>query len=372
MNFEEGLAITLDRLGGEANSLGELLQRLRGHVPTVLIGDGEWRQLLELTQPFPATTAAFPLGMELPLHESRPRADLGVSVLGGTEPATFFEDMGRTADSDTTASGIARLLAESEAEDSLLRRIAGRKMMLEYGVDAAPGSSPQAPGIFLRPSERLITGDGQGLRDIGTVLDALVGAAGWTSNPGERRVAERVCSAQGPDTCIDSVGVYPSRERAIKLTVTGFRASRDVVTFLNRAGWPGPYSTVAAAASRLEANGGFVEMGVHLDIVSGRLAPTLRLNFLAKERRAQDPRYWLDRPGLWNVFIDGLRENRVAVPEKLAALANWVTGPTMLFGNSGPFLLLRGIHHFELPLDDAGFRQVKGYAFMVLVGVPDS
>ena len=372
MNFEEGLAITLDRLAGEANSLGELLQRLRGHVPTVLIGDREWQGLLERVHTFPAVTAAFPLGLQLPLHESRPRADLGVSVLGGIGPTTFFEDIGRSADSDVTSAGIARLIAESKPEDSPLRRIAGRKMMLEYGIDTPPGSPPQSPGIFLRPSERPIVCGSQGLRDVGVVLNALVAAAGWAPDGGERRVAERVCSAQGPDTSIDSVGVYPSRERAIKLTVTGFRASRDVVAFLDHAGWQGPTSAVEATASRLKDHGGFVEMGVHLDIVSDRLAPTLRLNFLAKERRAQDPRYWLDRPGLWNVFMDGLRKDCAAVPEKLAALADWTTGPTMLFGNSGPFFLLRGIHHFEFRLEEEGFRQIKCYAFMVLIGAPGS
>ena len=33
MNFEEGLGITLERLAGEADSLAELLERLRSVIP---------------------------------------------------------------------------------------------------------------------------------------------------------------------------------------------------------------------------------------------------------------------------------------------------------------------------------------------------
>ena len=373
MNFEETLAVTQERLATEAGSLVELLKRLRGHISTALIGDSEWERLLGCARELPATIVAFPFGFELPLHDNRPGADFGVSVVGGTGPASFFK---QRAGQETAkaSSGVAWLLSETDAENSALRQVVGRKMMLEYDVASAPDGSLPDPGIFLRPAERPIVGDGaEGrIRDVGVVLGATVSAAGWASDANEQRQAERVYRAQNADTRIESFGAFPSRERAIRLAVTGFRTSRDVTAFLDRAGWDGSHSAVAAAIAPFEERGCFVELGVHLDVLGDSLGPELGLSFLAKERRASDPHYWLDRPDLWTAFIDGLRETGLAVPEKLEALGEWFQKPTTLFGDTGVFVLLRGIHHFKLVLANGQVRQVKGYAFMVLIAAPQS
>ena len=42
--------------------------------------------------------------------------------------------------------------------------------------------------------------------------------------------------------------------------------------------------------------------------------------------------------------------------------------PEALFGKSGPFLLMRGIHHVKLVLAGGRFEQVKAYVFMLLLG----
>ncbi len=373
MNFEERLTITQKRLAAEADSLSVLLERLRGHISPALIGDDEWERLLGCARELPATIVAFPFGFELPLHDSRPDADFGVSVVGGTGPASFFK---QKAERETAkaSSGVAWLLAETDAEDSLLREIVGRKMMLEYDVASAPDGALPDPGIFLRPAGRPITGDGADgrIRDIGIVLDATVSAAGWTPDPGEQRQAECVYRAQTADTRIESFGAFPSRERAIRLAVTGFRTSQDVMAFLDRAGWAGSRSAVATAIAPFEERGSFVELGVHLDVHGDSLGSKLGLSFLAKERRASDPRYWLDSPDLWTAFKDGLRETGLAVPAKLAALEDWSRGLTTLFGDSGVFVLLRGIHHFKLVLENDRAEQAKGYAFMVLIAAPQS
>ena len=372
MNFEEGLAVTQDRLAGEADSFAALLERLRSMIPPVLIGNGAWDRLLERARPLPATMAAFPFGFELPLHQSEPGADLGVSLVGGTMPAAYFEKRGRPDDADSSNANIARLLHATESEASHLRQVVGRKMMLEYDVASAPPGARPAPGIFLRPAERPIIGDGQRLDDVWVVLDALVSAVAWSPDAAERRQIEQVYMAQKPDTRIDSLGAFPSRERAIRLAVTGFRNTPDVSSFLERAGWPGQRSTIAAALARFEDRGGFVSLGVHLDVSAGGLRPSLGLSFLAKQRISKDPRYWLDSPHQWTAFIDSLRAEGVAVPEKLNVLANWPQGPTTLFAKSGPFVLLRGIHHIKLALRGDGLRSVKGYAFMVLMAAPTS
>ncbi len=372
--FEEALAVTQERLAAEADSMGGLLEGLRNLIPPALIGEAEWEGLLGVARELPSTMAAFPFGFELPLNERRPRADLGVSLVGGTGAAAVFQQKARSGSTDSSAAGIALFLSETDSEESPLREVVGRKMMLEYDVGSALGGSRPDPGIFLRPAERPIVGDGAGqrIRDVDVVLDALVSAAGWTPDAAERRQVERVHLAQEGDTQIESIGVFPSRERAIRLAVTGFRNSRAVMAFLERVGWPGQSPVAAATLARLAERGGFVEMGVHLDVDAGGVGPTLGLSYLAKERRAKDPRHWLDRPDLWTAFIDGLREESLAVPEKLSALAKWAPGPTTLFGVLGPFVLLRGVHHIKLVLAGDRIEQVKGYPFMALLTPPSS
>ncbi len=374
MNFEEALAVTEERLLGEADSMGALLKGLRNLISPALIGETEWENLLDVARELPPTMAAFPFGFELSLNERRPRADLGLSVVGGSAPAAFFEEKARSENADPSTTGIARLLAESEPDDSPLRQVAGRKMMLEFDVGRATGGSRPDPGIFLRPAERPIVGDGadQRLLDIGVMLEAVLTAVGWSPDAAERREVERVHLAQKADTHIESIGAFPSRERAIRLAVIGFRTSSGVMAFLKRAGWPGRHSVVAETMARFEKRWGVVELGVHLDVHADGLGPTLGLSCLAKERRAKDPSHWLDRPNLWTGFFESLREDGLAVPEKLSALANWSPGPTTLFGMFGPFVLLRGIHHIKLVLAGDRIEQVKAYPFMVLIGTPKS
>ena len=373
MSFEEGLVVTQERLSREAGSLGELLARLRGHVSSVLIGDREWEHLLERARQLPVTMAALPFGFELPLHERRPGADLGVSVVGGTGSAAYFEDMVRSGNEDPVISGIVRLLHETERDDSPLGQVIGRKMMLEYDVRSAPGGTHPAPGIFLRPAQRPImgAGDDERIQDIGVVLAALASAVGWSVDAAERRLTEQVHLAQPADTRIDSFGAFPARDRAIRLAVTGFRSLHDIAVFLERAGWRG--GTVLSAASSLEQRGGFVSLGVHIDVRADGLGPSLGLSFAAKHRAANDPGYWLDRPDQWTTFINGLRqEEELAVPEKLEALAAWSPGPTTLFGASGAFVLVRGIHHVKLVLVGDRIAQVKAYPFMAMTAAPPS
>ena len=54
--------------------------------------------------------------------------------------------------------------------------------------------------------------------------------------------------------------------------------------------------------------------------------------------------------------------------DKLAELATWVSKPTTLFGKSGRFVLLRGIHHIKLVISDNDLQKAKAYVFMVLSG----
>ena len=141
-------------------------------------------------------------------------------------------------------------------------------MMLEYDVASRPDDAPADPGIFLRPAERPMVGDGRCLGDVGTVLDALVSAVGWSPDAAERQHAERIYLAQRPDTRVESFGAFPSRERASGRR-TGFGTRRHLAALLERAGLAG---TRAASARPLSGacrkTRGVVAAGAHFDVLS--------------------------------------------------------------------------------------------------------
>lgn len=368
MRARDEWAVTEEGLRRESRSLGELMERLKGRIPPALVGGRGWEGLVKRARGLPANLAAFPFGFELPLHDRRPVADLGVTVVRGTRAAAFYEGRGRGEDADPSARGAARVLEAIGAEESPLRDIVGGNMMLEYDIGSTASGTHPEPGIFLRPAERPIVGDGTGerYRDMEVVLRAMASAIGRDFRAAEQREVERIYGALEPDTRVESFGVFPSRERAVRLAVTGFRGAHEVMAFLERAGWRGRLPVVDSAVSRFEERGAFVNLAVHFDVRADGPGPALGLSFLAKDRRPKDPRYWVDRPLQWAAFIDGLREDRRVVREKLSELAAWSTGPEVLFSESGTFVLLRGIHHFKLVLAGDRIEQVKGYVFLLM------
>ena len=199
MDFEDHWPVTEKALAPEAASLGQVLERLRGRIPPALIGEREWERVLERADPLPPAMAAFPFGFELPLHSSLPTADLGVSVVGGGRTAAFFEEAARSEDADKTAQGVARLLAETKPEDSRLRRVAGRKMLLEYDIDATGQGAHPDPGLFLYPAEGVLLGDRSRdrLGDLQVVVEAIAAATGRDLGDAQARASRRGVSGDG-------------------------------------------------------------------------------------------------------------------------------------------------------------------------------
>ena len=283
MNLEAGLTGTEERLIHEAESLGQLLERLSSRVSPVLIGGAGWERLLERASDLPVTLAAFPFGFELRLHENGPNADFGVSLIGGSRSAAFFEREGQSPDASPSAAGIARLLAAMEPDDSPLRRVAGKRMLLEYDIDRGSDGPHPEPGIFLYPDSKTLIGDGRRFPDVNIMLDAVSRAAGWSLPDDERGEAERVYLALTPETGVRSVGTFRSRGRGLRLAMTGFKTASEIVAFLENAGWPGEHSTAADIVSRLEQHDAFAYMGVHFDLGAGGIGPKLGLSFFARE-----------------------------------------------------------------------------------------
>lgn len=368
-NTEPPWAATEQRLLREASSLGELLAGLRERIATALISGPGWDALLARAGDLPASLAAFPFGFELPLHDPTPRADLGVSLVCGSASATAYAQR----DEDPTAAGIVRLLAEKARQSSALRRITGPKMVLEYDIDATDRRAHPPPGAFLYPTEQPLYGRDASRRlgDLGVVLDG-VAATGWPWNVAERRQVERVYAVAGADNRVLSIGAFPARRRAIRLALADFESADDVVAFLARVQWPYETSTVRSTLTRLQDRGISCGIAVQLDVDSGGVGPTLGIGLYARDTSwLKEGRYWTDEPGNWEAFIACMRDEPIAVGEKLSALAHWSSGGArQLFGKSGPFVLVRGVHHVKLVVTHTRLTQVKAYVFLMLCSSP--
>ena len=368
MDIDEAITLTQDRLAEEGGTMGDLLGHFRNRISPVLIGDSEWARIIECAGRLPIGMGALPFGFELPLHARRPEADFGASLASGTGPAAFFRERARTDKTDETARAIGRLFGQMEAENSPLREIVGRKLMLEYDIGSAPNGASSFPGMFLRPGERPIVGAGGQANDVGTVVDALVSCVGWETSDAERENVKRAYLAQPEDTRMDSFGVFPSRSREIRLAVMGFKSQEDLGAYLENTGWPGRVSAVDSVISRFRKRAQIIRTGVNIDVGEEGLGPTLGLTLIVKQRYTKDSRYWLDGLTDWDPFLDALSHEDIVVPEKLAALAGWVSKPTPLFAKSGRFVLLRGIHHIKLVISGNRLEKAKAYVFMVLSG----
>ena len=90
----------------------------------------------------------------------------------------------------------------------------------------------------------------------------------------------------------------------------------------------------------------------------------------SKDRRAVQ--YWIDGLTDWDPFLHALSHEEFVVREKLAALADWTSKPTMLFAKTGRFVMLRGIHHIKLVISENRLEKAKAYVYMVLSGALSS
>lgn len=366
MDIDEAITLTQDRLAAEGATMADLLGYFRKQVSPVLVGDSNWASILECAGQLPITMGALPFGFELPLHDRQPQADFGVSLASGTKPAAFFAERERADGTDEAAGAIGRLFRQMDAEDSPLREIVGRKLMLEYDIGSANQGERPLPGLFLRPGERPIVGASGQVKDVATVIDALVFCVGWDRKNAELACAERAYLAQPDDTRLDSFGVFPSRPRAIRLAVMGFKTQQDVARYLENTAWPGEIPAVNSVISRFRERAEVVRTGINVDVLEEGLGATLGLTLIVKQRYTKDSRYWLDGLTDWDPFLEALGQEDLVVPEKLAELAHWVSKPTPLFGKSGRFVLLRGIHHIKLVVAGDRLEKAKAYVFMVL------
>ena len=368
MNIDEAVILTQERLAEEGGTMGDLLGHFRHRISPVLIGDAEWERVLECAGKLPITMGALPFGFELPLHSPEPEADLGASLASGTSSAEFFRERAETDKTDATAGAIMRICRQMETENSPLRDIAGRKLMLEYDIGSAREGQGTFPGMFLRPGERPIIGAGGQENDVVMVCEALASGVGWKINDAERKYLQQAYLAQPEDTRMDSFGIFPSRSRAMRLAVMGFKSQQEVRRYLENTGWPGQITAVDSVIARFRERVSIARIGLNIDVREDGIGPTLGLTLIVKQRYTRDSRYWLDGMTDWTPFLEALDQEDIVYSDKIKALAGWVSKPTPLFAKSGRYIMLRGIHHVKLVISGDQLRKAKAYVFMVLSG----
>ena len=343
-----GLQAVERRLILEEAALGALLEQLRGRIPRGLLDGRGWERVLERARSLPATSAARLFGFEFPLHSREPDADLGVLVTAGSRAAASFANAARREGADPGLTGPASLLAEIDRRNPCLRAVENDAVVLEYDIGSAGERTVPTPGLFLAFA-------GRGANPQGAV-DVLVDSAGWTRCRNERREVERVCAALDERNFVRSIGVFPSRKRGIRLLAAGFEGEQSVGAFLERIGWTGSLSLVAATVGRFRERKSFAMVGVNIDVSSRGVGPGLGISLLHPPS---------DDAARWAPVMDGLREDGLAVAEKLTAMAEW-PGTDLLFGRSGVFLLSRRIGHVKLALSGNRIEKSKLYALMSL------
>lgn len=361
MSVREDWVHTEERLEGLTGSMAQLLVAIRAHISARLIDGDGWHRLLDRAHEVPATLGAFPFGFEIPLQDARPIADFGITLVGGSRTAAGYQERNRLGEADRSGTTLAWLLDETDREDSLLRQVVGRKMLLEYDIDPAPGGAQPDPGVFLYPVDDVLAGGTERLRELDAVHDALAHAGGWDQDPVERDALRRLYRTLPAGTLIRACGTFPARERTMRIAVTGFRSAHDVRTFLRRAGWPGSADAVDGIVSFFEARKAFAYLGVHFDITREGAGPRLGLSFFAQERE------WLKDIRYWTALLDGLGEQAYVLPEKLQEITRWSTGSTTLMSGSGPIMLVRGIHHVKLVASGDRIDQAKAYVFFLMM-----
>ena len=368
MNIDEAVILTQERLAEEGGTMGDLLGRFRDRISPVLIGVSEWERILDCAGKLPITMGALPFGFELPLHSPRPEADFGASLASGTRSAGFFRECARTDKTDATAGAIMRICGLMETENSPLREIVGRKLMLEYDIGSAREGQGSFPGMFLRPGERPIIGAGGQQDDVVKVSEALTSCIGWEINDAQRKHLQQAYIAQPVDTRMDAFGVFPSRPRAIRLAVMGFKSQQEVCRYLEDTGWPGQITAVDSVITRFTERVNIARIGLNIDVQEDGIGPTLGITPIVKQRYTKDSRYWLDGLTEWTPFLEALDHEDIVFSDKIKALADWVSKPTPLFARSGRYIVLRGIHHVKLVISDDRIQKAKAYVFFVLSG----
>jgi len=368
MNFEEKWASDEDRLIREADSLGELLARMKSHFSALPVDDRIWEKLFNQAHKLPPTLAGFPLWIGFPVDQSQSSAILDVSLLGETYSADFLKRKAASENRDSPTDVIASILEMTGMQDPHLRDIVGNRVLVEYSIQPDEQVN-RGPGVYLYPVMATLPGtpSAERLSDFRLAYGALTSAMLRNLDEHQRNLADHAYRSLDRDARIGAMGGYLSCREPLGFTMLGFNNARDVVEYLERIEWPGSKFEISSVLEGLEMRGALSQMqfGVRLDLGKTALEPTLELQIFSANTIYQSSGWFKDRE-CWMHLMEGLREEGLAQPDHLSGLTDWSSGAKALFGRSGPLLLLQRIHHFAFLLESDGSLRVNAHVFLLV------
>jgi len=359
--MKEDWAYTEICLESLASSMGHLLARIRAQISRGIVNGDGWQRLLERASETPVTYAAFPFGLEVPLHDPALRADFGVSLVGNSRTAKYYQDGNYPVEQERSGACLAWILNETDRSESMLRRVAGQKLLLEYDVNVDDHADRSEPGVFLYPVDDILAGGTENLSALHTVHDALVFAGGWDADAAEQQRVEDFYRLLPPNILLRAFGTFPARARTMRIAATGFTQAKQVMQFLSNMGWDGDSSAVGDIVAFFDDCKAFAYLGLHFDITANGMGPNLGLSFFASEKE------WLKGIGKWTPALDAIGKQGMAVPTKLATMATASTGTATMMAATGPIMLVRGIHHLKLSITGDQVKQAKAYLFFLMM-----
>ena len=349
----------------EEENLADILLQLGDRIVPSLIAGVHRERLIQCAGAIPASVATHPFGFELPMHTDPLRGDLGIIIISGSDTARFYELRGRQSDATSAAAGLAEVIREMQCESSPIHPLASM-LMLEFDVPETQRAVQKEPGVFLYPKERMIGGGN--VKPVSVMLDAIVSAAGWQAQAAEHQELARIYRKMKSSVRIGSLGVFPSRQRTIRLAIADFQNSSEIIDFLQNISWTAQnHGVVESLVEVFETNNSFVSMLVHIDLTVDGAGPMLGISFSSKVHPITHPRYWIDDPQAWTPFFDRLRDEKLVLPQKLSALRQWPSNAEMLLGQSGVQIFSRGVHHFKFVLRDNRIDEAKAYVSCLLL-----
>lgn len=364
----------------EPKSLASELQVVRQAFPHSLFDGEGWERLLVRAEKVPASLVENVFGFEVRLGQPEPAADFCVTIQAGSNKALEFLNFAQDEryngmkepdkyphrNSRThsrrqhTNASLTKLLSELSTDGSFANTaVPHGVIILEYDVVAPEVGEDPAPGVFwglgkhVGPEQMCGVVQMIDIAQTQHVNSSFDDGKTLNLSTEDARVASlrRIAEATMPYGRISQVGTFLGRDQSGFRILVRMEDRSTIGEFLHAIGWTGNIAKVIEWVSKFDfADIGF---GVSLDVGIDGGGPKVGLEVAAKGG-------WIGtRIANWQPLIDVLIMNGLCLADKGKGLQKWC-GYMRLF-SSEMHLLLKGINHFKINIQNEEYPEVKAY-----------
>lgn len=353
---------------------------MRSAFPDALFGGDGWQRLLGRAASVPASLISTTFGFELRPGSPERTADFCVTLKAGSDNAAEFlsfppvEEYDGLCESEEFPQGdptrdsqrhrankaLTCLLAEIAREEGFAHKIlAVPAIILEFDVVATELGQNPAPGVFWGLADDLGPEHMEGIVQMLDIVQMQpvepLHKGGQTGERKENdaRVAtlRQIAEATMPYGCISQVGTFLGRETRKFRILIRMEDRLTIGDCLRDVGWPGNIDKVTDTMSRFDLDK--LGFGVALDVGTDGVGPRVGLEVAAKGG-------WIGtRYAQWQPLIEVFVANGWFREDKAMGLKQWC-GYMRLFGPE-MYMLLKGINHFKISIQDDEFQGAKAY-----------